>query len=281
MRGWRMAIRHTTTTRYAGEVFASYNEVRLTPPDTASQTAIDQRIEIEPLSRLYTYVDYWGTIVHTFDVHDPHTELVVTGHSVTDTSASPHSGDAPWEVVHDPLRHEDLCEFLAPSQFVGTDPTLTSAATELRDRASSPATAVQAAIDLVQDRLEYAPGHTTVTTSAVEAWQRRRGVCQDFAHVTLALLRGAGIPARYVSGYAHPARGAPIGEASAGESHAWIDAWIGGWIGFDPTHDEPVAERHVVIGRGRDYGDVAPLRGIYTGAGVRDQAVQVETTRLA
>ena len=118
-------------------------------------------------------------------------------------------------------------------------------------------------------------------TSALQAWELGQGVCQDIAHVTLAMLRAAGVPARYVSGYLHPQPDAVLGEVVVGESHAWVEAWLGGWWPFDPTNDQPVGLRHVTVARGRDYGDVPPLKGVYAGGGSQSLGVRVEVTRLA
>ena len=110
----------------------------------------------------------------------------------------------------------------------------------------------------------------------------RRGVCQDFAHLGLAMVRSLGIPARYTSGYLHPSdEDAPIGEVTAGESHAWIEAWVGEWIPLDPTSGDDVGSRHVVVAHGRDYGDVPPLKGVYHGGNAEALDVSVELTRLA
>jgi transglutaminase-like putative cysteine protease len=106
-------------------------------------------------------------------------------------------------------------------------------------------------------------------------------VCQDFTHVALALLRARGIPARYVSGYLHPSSTAQPGQAVAGQSHAWVEAWVGDWVPFDPTNGGPVGERHVVVGRARDYADLAPLNGIFHGGPAKSLGVRVELTRLA
>jgi transglutaminase-like putative cysteine protease len=278
---WRLLVRHSTTSRYAAEVFASYNEVRLTPMTDRGQVTVDERVEVVPAARLFRHVDYWGTIVHTFDVHGRHTELTVLGSSIVDTSARRVlDEDATWGTLALPTLHDDLYEYLSPTRFVAPCDTLSAVADDIRTRAATPADAARMAIDAVRDRLVYERGHTTASTSAAEAWNQRRGVCQDFAHVTLAILRAMGVPARYVSGYLHPDRDAPIGVAVSGESHAWIDAWIGDWAPFDPTNGEPVGERHVVVAQARDYGDVSPLRGIYTGAAATDQDVTVEVTRI-
>jgi transglutaminase-like putative cysteine protease len=140
----------------------------------------------------------------------------------------------------------------------------------------APAPAVAEAAKWVRSRLEYTKGITDVTTSAADALQAGTGVCQDFAHLTLALLRGLSIPARYVSGYLYPADAAAAGTRATGESHAWVEAWTGDWWGLDPTHGDPVGERHVMVGRGRDYSDVAPLKGIYHGAPAAAMHVSVE-----
>jgi transglutaminase-like putative cysteine protease len=115
----------------------------------------------------------------------------------------------------------------------------------------------------------------------VDAWQAGEGVCQDYAHLTLAMLRAVGVPARYVSGYLHTKPDAGVGETVVGESHAWIEAWTGGWWGFDPTNDLPIGHRHVWVATGRDYGDVSPLKGIYSGGAATAIEVTVHMTRLA
>jgi transglutaminase-like putative cysteine protease len=120
-----------------------------------------------------------------------------------------------------------------------------------------------------------------VTTSALEAWRAGHGVCQDFVHLTLALLRSMEIPARYVSGYFYPGSHGTIGETVVGESHAWAEAWLGDWYPFDPTNGGPVGKRHVLVGRGREYGDVTPLKGIYSGAPSATPTVVAELTRRA
>src|SRR5205085_2787593 len=124
-------------------------------------------------------------------------------------------------------------------------------------------------------------GATGVHTSAMEAWAERKGVCQDLAHLTVGLLRALGLPARYVSGYLHPIADADIRATVNGQSHAWVEWWDGDWTPYDPTNGKPVSLEHVVVARGRDYGDVPPHKGIYSGASATALGVQVEVTRLA
>ena len=133
----------------------------------------------------------------------------------------------------------------------------------------------------VRSQVSYMAGSTGVRTDAQEAWDQGQGVCQDLAHVTVALLRAAGLPARYVSGYLHADPSAQPGQSAVGESHAWVEYWAGSWRPVDPTTNVPVAERHVVVARGRDYADVPPLKGLYHGPPGGAHHVTVEVTRLA
>jgi transglutaminase-like putative cysteine protease len=173
------------------------------------------------------------------------------------------------------------CEYLERGAFVDRaedDPARAGLVESLR-RAPSPRAAVGLAIEAVRDHIAYTPGITHVHTSAGEAWAEGRGVCQDFTHTTLSLLRAVGIPARYVSGYIHT-EDAAIGVPGLGESHAWVEAWNGGWEAHDPTNGRSVGAAHVLVARGRDYRDVSPLTGIYAGPLSQDPEVVVEVTRM-
>jgi transglutaminase-like putative cysteine protease len=144
-----------------------------------------------------------------------------------------------------------------------------------------PAAAVIAAAQWVRSELDYVAGTTGVHSSGLDALREGKGVCQDFAHLSLIMLRSMGIPARYVSGYLHPQSRAAVGDTIDGQSHAWVQAWTGGWWDYDPTNDAAINEQYVSVGVGRDYSDVAPLKGIYSGEGSTDLDVVVEITRLA
>jgi len=140
--------------------------------------------------------------------------------------------------------------------------------------------AVEAVSAFVRERMQYVPGATSVTSTALEAWERGQGVCQDMTHVTLGILRSLGIPARYVSGYFYPKKIAEVGETIRGQSHAWVEYFSGAWTGIDPTNGIGHTERHIVVGRGRDYGDVSPLKGIYHGPKSTGTGAVVEIVRL-
>jgi transglutaminase-like putative cysteine protease len=279
---WRLQVRHTTGYRYDTEVRASYNEARLTPQTGPAQLTLESRVETSPAARQQRYWDYWGTQVTSFDLSTPHRELEVTAVSVVETgdAAAPPLG-ATWSLLHSEAVRDAHVELLTPSVRTVPSDELAMVATETA-KGLEPYDAVLALVRRVHQEVAYRTGSTGVSTSASEAWRQRSGVCQDIAHVSIALLRAVGVPARYVSGYLHPGgEAAVIGEPVLGESHAWIEVWLGDWWAFDPTNDIPVGERHVVVARGRDYADVPPLKGVYSGGGSQSLGVVVEVTRLS
>jgi transglutaminase-like putative cysteine protease len=277
----RLQVTHASSYRYDREVVSSYNEARLIPQTGVTQLTLSSSVTTTPDTVQHRYWDYWGTQVTVFDVHQPHTSLEIVCSSVIDTGliatgVGTSPADATWEQLAS-VRDEHV-ELMRPSPR--TEPGAEIAALA-QGAGGSPYDVFLALAGLAHERVEYVPGSTGVGTSAVEAWQLGKGVCQDIAHVTLALLRAAGIPARYVSGYLHPRKEPAVGDTVAGESHAWVEAWLGGWWGYDPTNAVPAGERHVVVARGRDYTDVPPLKGVYAGGGSQHLSVTVEVTRLA
>jgi transglutaminase-like putative cysteine protease len=278
---WRMRVVHSTGYAYRTPVTASYNEARLTPRSDSRQNVIINRVETAPATRSYRYVDYWGTAVTAFDLHAPHTELQVTSSSVVETDRS----EAPAATIHwadlDSVAVLDrFDEVLTPTRYTPVSKRIGRIARSLA-KGREPHDAVLAAAQWVHSELQYVRGTTGVHSSGLDALTEGKGVCQDFAHLTLILLRSMGIPARYVSGYLHPNPDALIGDTIEGESHAWIQAWTGSWWNYDPTNDTEITEQYISVGFGRSYADVAPLKGIYLGQGSSDLDVVVEMTRLA
>jgi transglutaminase-like putative cysteine protease len=275
--GWRLRVEHTTTFDYSSPARASFNEVRQVPVTTTRQTVLEWKVTTAPAAPQYSYRDYWGTHVVAFDVGAPHHQLTVHAVSLIDTRLPGAAADGTWaQVEAERDRHVELLE---PSRYVGVDTEIGAVARKLRR--SSPAQTVDAVADWVHESLEYVPGATDARTSAAQAFAARRGVCQDFAHLALAALRSVGIAARYVSGYLHPDAEATLGTTVTGESHAWVEAWTGSWRGIDPTNHIGIGLRHVVVARGRDYADVAPVRGIYAGSAEHETSVAVAVTRTA
>jgi transglutaminase-like putative cysteine protease len=278
----RLRVRHSTTFIYADVVHASFNEARISPLDTPSQFTIEHRVEVRPAANLFRYRDYWGSRVHAFDLHGPHRDLTVVGTSVVETSDRYRHIDTTvkWAALAAPGLTDRLFEYLVETPMTAANDAVLEIADNLR-RSRTPGDALIELGAWIRDHVVYEPGATDVSTTAVEVLAARRGVCQDFAHLALAVLRSAGIPARYASGYLYPDTDGLIDETHAGQSHAWIEAWVGDWHPLDPTSGSSVGERHVVVARGRDYADVVPLKGVYNGGPSVSLDVSVELTRVA
>jgi len=278
---WRLEVVHRTTYKYSSAVQSSYNEARMTPITDLHQATVNVRFTTEPVTPVRRYWDYWGTQVTAFDIGDPHDHLVLTSSAVVETEApAPPVRGSSWDDLETPVTRDIFAELLAATPYTAHDDELAEMAATIRAAHDDPVDAVLAAVEWVNESLTYQPGATGVHTSAAEAWKARLGVCQDFAHIALVVLRVMGVPARYVSGYLHTQKDAAIGDQVAGESHAWIEAWTGDWWGFDPTNNQEIGYRHVGVARGRDYADVAPLRGVHAGGGKADLEVEVNLTRL-
>jgi transglutaminase-like putative cysteine protease len=280
---WRLKVRHTTAYQYSGVIHASYNEARISPLDTPNQFTLEHRVEVHPAANLFRYRDYWGSRVHAFDLHQPHTELTVVGSSLVETAQRTPNLDesVAWDAIDAPGLTDRFFEYLDDTRMTGSDDAIAQIARELRE-VPTPAVALSQLGEWLRAHVEYETGTTSVSTTAVEVLRAGRGVCQDYAHLGIAVLRSAGIPARYASGYLYPDElGGEVGVTHRGESHAWLEAWVGDWHPLDPTSGSPVAERHVLVARGRDYDDVAPLKGVYSGGPSHSLDVAVELTRVA
>lgn len=285
--GWRLRIEHTTSVWYPCPVLASSNEARMTPPTLPTQVTLESRVTVGPGIPgipVWTYADYWGTIVSVFDCPEPHDALLVRAAATVETRPSagiPRTEGRPaWTGLRETVANSRLAGFLMPTPLTTvTEEIARSVTTEIAGL--PPDAAAEAISARVRERVAYRPGATDADTSAQGAWDEGQGVCQDMAHLTVALLRAVGLPARYVSGYLHPWEWAEPGSTAVGRSHAWAEYWAGSWTPIDPTTGTPVGERHVVVARGRDYDDVPPLKGAYRGPSAADMRVTVAVTRLA
>jgi transglutaminase-like putative cysteine protease len=275
-------VQHKSGFDYAGPVSSSYNEARMWPRNETRQAVLDARVEVWPPARTYRYEDYWGTSVTAFDVHAKHESLTVTATSTVETlPAGDLVGDGvSWESLVLPETVDRWYELLLATTRTGLNDELTAIAADIRGAHATPHAAALAVCEFVRGEVTYQPGATGVQSDALHAWTQRKGVCQDISHLTVGMLREMGTPARYVSGYLHSRPSAAIGESVIGQSHAWVEWWAGRWTAYDPTNGVPVGERHVVVGRGREYGDVPPLKGVYAGPKSTHQAVEVTITRL-
>ncbi|MDQ2912512.1 MAG: transglutaminase family protein [Chloroflexota bacterium] len=272
----KVRVEHTTRFEYAADVVESVIDVRLGPRSDEHQRWGRFDIRVDPAGSVRRYGDGFGNTGFLVTLARAHRHLDLrTAGEIETLLADPFALPAQ---LPDPLGPSALADFLDPSPLVPLVPGLGALAGPHRPTSGEDTfAAVQRLMHLVNERLEYVPGVTTVETTVVEVLGEPRGVCQDFAHLLIGLCRSVAIPARYVSGYtvadaSGPARG-------AGASHAWVEAFTPthGWRGFDPTNDLVASGYHVKVAIGRDYGDVPPHQGTYRGQAEELLSVKVAT----
>ena len=275
----RLAIRHVTGFIYDGFAESSYNEARMTPLSSARQRVLEATLRTSPGASQLTYLDYFGSAVTSFDLHERHSQLEVTAEALVEVTRRARIGSSlSLQELRSPAIVDRYAEFLLPRPRTELPSWLhEEVSNETNSRGLEEL--VMFIVQYVRGNVAYVAGSTHVTTTAFESWSQGSGVCQDLSHLLISLLRGQSIPARYVSGYLHPIPDAAIGETVLGQSHAWVEYFDGDWIGVDPTNGSEIGLDHVVVAKGRDYGDVPPLKGIYQGAPSRALGVTVEITR--
>jgi transglutaminase-like putative cysteine protease len=278
----KLEVTHTTLYHYAEAVEDSFNEVRMRPISNEHQECERFLLRVLPPVRLRHYLDLHANHVSFFELHEPHTSLELESRSRVITRASPAPTDDgfPMTRVEECARMERCHEYLQPSPYVDLSPEAWRfALDESRAETGLWATAV-ALMGFVHREFAYEPGVTSVQTRSGEVLRDRRGVCQDFAHVLLALCRSLGIPALYVSGYLYNGPKELLRGAQA--THAWCEVFVPGqgWCGLDPTNGQFADERYVKVAVGRDYSDVAPVMGTYRGTADQKLSVRVEVQRV-
>lgn len=276
------SIRHVTRFRYSSPIRQSITEVRMQPRSEGPQRCVNFSLSTSPKARVLAYRDDLGNYVHHFDVPSYHSHLTITAQSLVEMQAMPvvpeSLGNTGWEQLERMTANDVYYDYLAPSTYVQPGPELTALARTLHvERRHDPLVMLRKLTNAVYEYFDYAPQSTTVDTPIADVIAAKRGVCQDFAHVTLGLLRSIGMPCRYVSGYLfHRSDG--LDRSSVDATHAWIEALLPqlGWVGFDPTNNLVAGERHIRTAIGRDYGDVTPTRGVYKGKADSELAVAVQ-----
>ena len=274
-------IRHVTRFRYSAPASESVMELRMQPRSEGSQRCLTFKLQTQPRSQAQSYVDYLGNIIHHFDVPGKHSQLTITAEALVQVQAPPPLpealGPGAWDAVGALLDDHDAWDMLQPSHFARPSETLRNLARDLGvKQGSDPLATLRALNAAIFKAFAYAPQTTRVDSPIEEAIEARRGVCQDFAHIMIALVRDLGIPCRYISGYLfHRHEDRDRSEADA--THAWVEALLPGlgWVGFDPTNNLLVGERHVCAAIGRDYDDVPPTRGTYKGGASSEPQVSV------
>lgn len=290
-------VSHLTTYEYTQPVPICHNEVHLAPRSLPRQTCTRAQLTVSPTpSSLQTWTDFFGNYVGNFSIEEPHSKLSIAARSVVEVLELPKISDdatPAWDSLlpqlKNPLKTSQPEEFLAASQFLfcSTYITPSKEAADYALVSFTPGTSILAAARDLTRRIftdfKYDPQATAVNTPTSEVFRKRRGVCQDFAHLQITCLRSIGLAARYVSGYllSDP----PAGQTKlvgADASHAWLSVFCGpaGWIDFDPTNNCIPGLRHITLGWGRDYDDVCPIKGIFLGGGQHSMSVAVDVTPI-
>ena len=266
------SIRHLTRFRYSQPISESVMETRMHPRSDSSQHCLNFSLSVSPRCRVFTYRDHQGNNVQHFDIPGEHNQLVIVAESVIEQQALPdvpqHLTPDAWGALDELVEAGDYWEMLLPSTFAVETPAVKLLASQMGvTRRDDPLMLVQELNQRLYDYFEYVPRATRVDSPIDEAIVSGKGVCQDFAHTMIALLRQVRIPARYVSGYLY--RGREDHDRSTPDAtHAWVDVLMPelGWVGFDPTNNLVAHHRHIRTAVGRDYADVPPTYGIFRGS---------------
>jgi len=295
----KLSITHLTQYDYEESVTDSVNEIRLTPSTNERQSCYHQSITVEPNAPLLSYEDYFGNRVHVFSVNGPHRRLSIRTSMTVVTKEAPAASEREqyairqlpeqewqWLLSEDALNR--FAEFLLETEYTTVTDEVKEFAQAIAEHTGGFASSIHiydwltSLCDRIRAQFTYVPGATTVNTTTTDLFAGKVGVCQDFAHLMIACARSAGIPARYVSGYHF------VGDLQGGiadfvqASHAWVEAYVPmlGWRSFDPTNRDPVGERYIKLGHGRDYKDIVPVKGVYRGSGVQTLKVSVDVCQI-
>ena len=280
------SIRHLTRFRYSSPVSESTMELRMQPRSEGLQRCLTFQLTVTPRTRVQSYRDYLGNAVHHFDVPSAHRHLMIIAEATVDVASAsvlpPRLEADAWRQLDAQLARGDFWEMVTPSQFAHWTGSMETFAAELsvpaaeEARLRDPLELVTELNSAVYDAIAYVPKSTRVDSPVDDALHNRQGVCQDFAHIMLTLMRRLGIPCRYVSGYLFHKSGERV-RSTEGATHAWVEAYLPGigWVGFDPTNNILAGENHVRTAVGRDYADVPPTRGVFKGEASSELTVAV------
>jgi transglutaminase-like putative cysteine protease len=279
------SVRHVTTFHYSDPVTESIMELRMQPRSDEHQRCVRFQIVISPKAALSTTRDYLGNTVHNFDIPGQHEKLAITTESIVEMepaallpeALAPETWDDYAHLGHD----YDLYDMLMPGKFTAMSPVLASFMQEMNfARRDDPFSLVKEINTAIYNTFDYDQTTTTADSTIDEALAERRGVCQDYVHVMIAIVRSLGIPARYVSGYLFHRQN--YDRSAVDASHAWLEAWFPtlGWVGFDPTNNILAQDRHIRVAVGRDYADVPPTKGVFKGGADTELKVAVQVRRM-
>ena len=275
-------VHHVTRFRYSAPISESIMEVRIQPRSEGIQRCLDFRLSTSPRAQILSYRDDLGNRVHHFDVPNRHSHLTITAEAIVELMTPPVLPEVlpttAWAELDAMTADNAYWDTLKPSHFAHPSELLYALMRDLDvQRRDDPLSVLRALNTAIYQHFEYAKHNTRADSPIDEALSIRRGVCQDFAHIMIALVRELQIPCRYISGYLFQQSDKPA-RSEDGATHAWVEAFLPGlnWVGFDPTNDMLAGERHIRIAAGRDYADVPPTNGVFRGTAESDLSVTVK-----
>jgi transglutaminase-like putative cysteine protease len=280
------AIRHFTRYRYSKPVSQSSMEVRMHPRSEYSQRCFTFQLSVSPRARVFSYHDHTGNVIHHFDIPEPHRQLTIIADALVDVETPPDLPDTlekdSWRQLDEMIERDDYWDMLMPSRFVRNSPELDEFARKLgvnKRNGGDPLSVLRGLNSKIFEEFEYTKNSTKVDSPIEVALKNKKGVCQDFAHIMISLVRGIHVPCRYVSGYVHHDKTYPDRSVD-GATHAWVEALLPGlgWVGFDPTNNLLAGRRHIRTAIGRDYADVPPTIGTLKGSANSEMQVRVRVT---
>jgi transglutaminase-like putative cysteine protease len=287
-------IVHTTTYKYSEAVSLCYNIARVTPRNTNNQVCDSCNVMIYPQpDKIHEYEDFFGNKLIYFAIQHEHKNLKVTVTSlITKNNYSYNEmqsqDNLPWEIAKEKFTTSyaallEIKQYISETTVTKIDDAIIGYALKSFTPGRAMFEAVYNLMQRIHADFKFKPGFTTVATPVAEVLKERKGVCQDFAHLAIACVRAVGLPARYVSGYIEtiPAKGKEK-LVGADASHAWFSVFIPtiGWVDFDPTNNQIPSTQHITIGWGRDYFDIAPLKGVILSSGSHELSVSVDMKRI-
>ena len=280
------AVRHFTRYRYSRPVWQSVMEVRMHPRSEHLQRCFTFQLSVSPRARIFTCGDHLGNQIHHFDIPAPHRHLTIVADALVEVdppiALPPSLGMEAWRELDEMIEREDYWDMLRPSHFARPSTELKELADELGAAERNGRDPLEILLMLnngIYDSFQYVKQSTSVDSPIEDALHRRQGVCQDFAHIVIALARNLHIPCRYVSGYLYHDM-SHSDRSGEGATHAWLEALLPGlgWVGFDPTNNLIAGERHIRTAVGRDYADVPPTLGVMKGSADSELQVRVRVT---
>lgn len=280
------AITHLTIYNYSSPINDSVMELRMQPHTDEIQRCMRFTIDVSPTTKVFHHKDYLGNLIHTFDIPATHTKLAIKTESVVELKQRKPLPDvlpiSAWDTLDQMAKQRNFYDMLLPGRYAKPTALLESFMDELGiSRDDDPLTLLRRLNTGIYDYFDYVQHVTRVDSPIDEALSARRGVCQDFTHIMLAVLRKMGIPARYISGYLFH-REDHSDRSDEDATHAWVEAWLPelGWVGFDPTNNVEVTDRHIRVSIANDYSNASPSRGVFRGDADTELGVRVKVSKL-